>query len=136
MSFMVAAIITVGLMIASAMMLSLPLVRVVYFAGTIAVMSAALSGLAVGLGALFPNFKEENPSKIVSGFGGTLCLVLSFTYNTAMVTLLAVPDVFKVTKRPFPFPWWFTPTIAALLSIAMIVVPMFLATRRVKSLEM
>ena len=39
-------------------------------------MSAALSGLAVGLGALFPNFKEDNPSKIVSGFGGTLCLVV------------------------------------------------------------
>ena len=41
-------------------------------------MSGALCGLAVGLGALFPNFKEDNPSKIVSGFGGTLCLVASF----------------------------------------------------------
>jgi ABC-2 type transport system permease protein len=135
MSFVIAAIITVGLMIASAMMLSLPFGRVVYFAVTIALMSAALSGLAVGIGAVFPNFKEENPSKIVSGFGGTLCLVMSFLYNTAMVALLAVPDVFRVTKRLFPFPVWFTPMIAALLSIAMVVVPMFLATKRVKNLE-
>jgi ABC-2 type transport system permease protein len=48
------------------------------------------SGLAVGLGALFPNFKEDNPSKIVSGFGGTFCLVLSFLYIVAAVTLLAL----------------------------------------------
>lgn len=135
MSFLVAAFITVMLMIASAMMLSLPLGRVIYFAVTIGVMSAALSGVAVGLGALFPNFKEENPSKIVSSFGGTLCLVLSFIYNTAMVTLLAVPDVFRVTKRPFPFPVWFTPAIATIISAVMIFVPMFLATRRVKNLE-
>lgn len=135
MSFLISAIITVGLMIASAHMLSLPLTRVVFFAFTIALMSAALSGVAVGLGALFPNFKEENPSKIVSSFGGTLCLVLSFIYNAAMVALLAVPDVFRVTKRPFPFPYWFTPTIALVISVTMIVAPMFLATRRVKNLE-
>ena len=135
MSFLVSALITVALMIASAMMLSLPLARVTYFAFTIALMSAALSGLAVGLGALFPNFKEENPSKIVSSFGGTLCLVLSFLYNASMVALLAVPDVFRVTKRQFPFPYWFTPTIALVMSVTMIVAPMFLATRRVKNLE-
>ena len=136
MSFLVSAGITVILMIASAMMLNLPAWKVIYFAVTIALMSAALSGLSVGLGALFPNFKEENPSKIVSSFGGTLCLVLSFVYNTAVVALLAIPELFRVTKRPFIFPPWFTPTIAALISILLLVVPMFLATRRVKSLEM
>ena len=57
-------------------------------------MSATLSGLAVGLGALFPNFKEDNPSKIVSGFGGTLCLVASFLYITLFVVLAvaAMPE--------------------------------------------
>ena len=54
-------------------------------------MSAALCGLSVGLGALFPNFKEDNPSKIVSGFGGTLCLVASFVYIVLFITLLAFP---------------------------------------------
>jgi len=37
----------------------------------------------------YPNFKEENPSKIVSGFGGTFCLVLSFLYILGSVVLLA-----------------------------------------------
>jgi ABC-2 type transport system permease protein len=135
-SFIVSSSITVVLMIASAMMLHLPVLRVCFFAGTIAAMSAALSGLAVGLGALFPNFKEENPSKIVSSFGGTLCLVISFVYNAAIVALLAVPDLFRVTKRDFPLPDWMTPVFAALISGFMIGLPMILATKRVKSLEM
>jgi ABC-2 type transport system permease protein len=135
-SFLVSSSITVLLMIASAMMLHLPVLRVLFFAVTICGMSAALSGLAVGLGALFPNFKEENPSKIVSSFGGTLCLVISFVYNAAIVALLATPDLFRVTKREFPFPPWFTPAVAALVSAVMIGLPMILATKRVKSLEM
>jgi ABC-2 type transport system permease protein len=39
--------------------------------------SIGLSGLSVGMGALFPSFGERNPSRIVSGFGGTLTLILS-----------------------------------------------------------
>jgi len=35
-------------------------------------MCFSLISLCVGLGALFPNFKEDNPAQIVSGFGGTL----------------------------------------------------------------
>lgn len=136
MSFIVASVTTVSLMIVSSVMLRLPWGRVVYFAGTIGLMSAALSGLAVGFGALFPNFKEDNPSKIVSSFGGTLCLVISFGYNACMVMLLALPEIFAVTKRAFPFPWWFTPAIAFVMSGVLIAVPMFLATRRVKNLEM
>ena len=134
-SFIASALITVTLMTASALMLHLPWWRVLYFAVTILLMSAGLCGLAAGLGALFPNFKEENPSKIVSSFGGTLCLVISFAFNTAIVALLAVPELFHATGRAFPLPRWFTPGVALLISLAMTLVPMFLALRRVKNLE-
>ena len=134
-SFIASALITVALMIASALMLHLAWTRVLYFAATILLMSAALCGLSAGLGALFPNFKEENPSKIVSSFGGTLCLVISFAYNTAIVALLAVPELFQVTGRAFPLPRWCTPALALAISIAVAFVPMFLAVRRVKNLE-
>jgi ABC-2 type transport system permease protein len=135
-SFIVSSSITIVLIIASALTLNLPWTRVVFFAFAIGMMSASLSGLAVGLGALFPDFKEENPSKIVSSFGGTLCLVISFIYNTAVVTLLALPDIMRVTKRHLPVPDWLTPAIALLVSVAMIAIPMKLAHRRVKNLEM
>ena len=135
-SFNVSSSITIVLIIASALTLNLPWTRVVFFAVAIGMMSASLSGLAVGLGALFPDFKEENPSKIVSSFGGTLCLVISFIYNTTVVTLLALPDIMRVTKRHLPVPDWLTPAIAMLVSVAMITIPMKLAHRRVKNLEM
>lgn len=85
-----ALIVTVGLMILSCTMLKLPWHRTIYLTGIIAVMTFVLTGLAIGLGALYPNFKEDNPSKIVSGFGGTFCLVLSFIYIVGSITLLAV----------------------------------------------
>ncbi len=83
-------VVTLGLMFLSCRMLNLPLDRTVFFSGVITVMTFTLTGLAVGLGALYPNFKEDNPSKIVSGFGGTLCLVLSFGYIVFSVVTLAL----------------------------------------------
>lgn len=83
-------IITLGLITLSCKMLKLPIDRTLYFAVAIFVMTLALNGLATGLGVLYPNFREENPSKIVSGFGGTFCLVLSFLYIVGSVALLAV----------------------------------------------
>ncbi|MFH1776409.1 MAG: hypothetical protein ABH952_02455, partial [Candidatus Omnitrophota bacterium] len=35
------------------------------------IMTITLVAMAVGLGAVFPNFRQENPAQIVSGFGGT-----------------------------------------------------------------
>ena len=134
-SFITSGIMTVALMSASSTILHLGWTRTVFFSATILLMSASLSGLAAGLGALFPDFKEENPSKIVSSFGGTLCLVISFVFNTAIVALLAVPDMLIVTGRPLPIPLWLTPLIVIILCIAVAVIPMILALRRVKSLE-
>jgi ABC-2 type transport system permease protein len=83
-------VLTVGLITLSCQMLTLEWNRTLYLMGATAVMAVALNGLAVGLGALYPNFKEDNPSKIVSGFGGTFCLVASFLYIVGSVVLLAV----------------------------------------------
>ena len=82
--------VAVGLILLSCHMLQMTMDRALYLAAIIAVMTFTLAGLAMGLGAIFPNFREDNPTKIVSGFGGTLCLVLSFLYIVGSVTLLAV----------------------------------------------
>ena len=134
-SFITSAIITVALMAVSSTILHLGWSRTAYFAATILLMSASLSGLAAGLGALFPDFKEENPSKIVSSFGGTLCLVISFVFNTAIVALLATPEMLAVMGHPLPIPRWLAPLVALAICLAVAVIPMFLALRRVKSLE-
>jgi ABC-2 type transport system permease protein len=87
-SSMLSLVVTVGLVTLSCYLLKMPWSDVAFFGAVITVMTFALNGLAVGLGVLYPNLKEANPGKIVSGFGGTLCLVLSFLYILASVLLL------------------------------------------------
>ena len=50
-----------------------------------------LSGIAVGLGARLPNLREQSPSRIAAGFGGTLNLVLSALYIVCVLILLPLP---------------------------------------------
>ena len=82
--------VAVCLILLSCHMLQMPMERTLYLGIIIATMTITLTALAMGLGAIFPNFREDNPTKIVSGFGGTLCLVLSFLYIVGSVALLAV----------------------------------------------
>ncbi len=80
---------TLGLTLLSGHLLGLEWPRQLNFAAAITVMTFTLNAIAVGLGALYPNFRETNPSKIVSGFGGTFCLVISFLYILVSVVTLA-----------------------------------------------
>jgi len=50
-----------------------------------------LAAIAVGLGACIPNLRAISPSKIASGFGGTLNLVLSALYIIFIVGIAAGP---------------------------------------------
>ena len=50
-----------------------------------------LAAIAVGLGACIPNMRAISPSKIASGFGGTLNLVLSAVYIIFIVVIAAGP---------------------------------------------
>ncbi|MEI6807201.1 MAG: hypothetical protein WCN95_00625 [bacterium] len=43
-------------------------------------LSIAVSGMSTGIGAVFLDLKERNPAAIVSGFGGTLNLVMSLGF--------------------------------------------------------
>jgi len=135
MSALSAMAITVSLMVASSLILRLAFEKALYFSVSIALMSLTLSGLAAGLGALFPNFKEDNPSKIVSGFGGTLCLVVSFIYITLFVALAAFPAVRKVMNIPQAVPDAVPTGLAIGLSVLVLFVPLLTAFRRVKNLE-
>ncbi len=87
-SSLLSLVVTVGLVTLSCYLLKMVWSDVAFFGAVITVMTFALNGLAVGLGVLYPNLREANPGKIVSGFGGTLCLVVSFLYILASVVML------------------------------------------------
>ncbi len=95
-------LVTLPLIVLSCRMLLMEWNLVLYFCGVVTLMTFALNALAVGLGSLFPNMREENPGKIVSGFGGTFCLVLSFAYVVGSVALLAVGVPSGRDREPGP----------------------------------
>ena len=80
-----------GLVLVSDLMLLMPLWTVLLHLLTVAVLSAGLSGLSVGLGSCMPNFRESDPSKIAAGFGGTLNLVAGLLFLLLVLGLMAAP---------------------------------------------
>lgn len=99
-----------------------------------------LSGLSVGLGTLYPNFAEDNPSKIVAGFGGTLNLVLSLGFVLAVMAVQAVPTLVRLREGGGALPdssTWVVGTMAAILalSLAASLIPMAFALKAIRRLE-
>jgi ABC-2 type transport system permease protein len=79
---------------------------------TVIILSGGLSGLSVGLGAMLPNFRETDPSKIAVGFGGTLNLIAGLMYLLLTIGIMALPyHVHIVLKTdegdPFRIHWVF-----------------------------
>lgn len=90
------AILTTGLVLVSSLTISLPWHRVALFVFAICMLSFGLTALALALGTLLPNFREPNPARIVSGFGGTLCLIGSFLYILCCMTVMVFPAVMEM----------------------------------------
>jgi ABC-2 type transport system permease protein len=66
------------------------------------ILCLGLSGIAVGLGARFPNLREQSPARIAAGFGGTLNLVISTLYILVVVLLTALPCHFYLATQTSP----------------------------------
>lgn len=133
-----ALLLALPLVVLSTHLLQLGWARMVFFSVDIVLMTLTLNALATGLGALYPNFRETNPSKIVSGFGGTLTLIISFGYILGAVVLLAVGS---------PWSWrgevgflWVRAAIAwplfVLMSLVVGILPYRLGQRHVARLEL
>lgn len=55
------------------------------------VSSFTLIGVIIGLGAWFPNFRNDNPSRIIAGVGGTFALIISLLYVGFLAIVLGFP---------------------------------------------
>ena len=128
-------VLTLPLVVISSCLLKLSWERVTFFSSVIIVMTFSLNGLAAGLGVLYPNLKESNPTKIVSGFGGTFCLVLSFLYILGTVMILGFGSAEMAISAP-------SQTLAAssiggfiVLSLIIGWLPLRLGLRRLRYIE-
>lgn len=140
--------ITLTLTLLSSYMLHLPSWQTMMFAATVVLMSFALCGTAVGIGALFPNFgtgstamrRDDNPAKIVSGFGGTFCFVISIVYLVIVISIEALPMYYQwlipgwadVDRTWIILAAWL---IVSILSAIVTAIPMSLALKKVETME-
>ncbi len=83
------------LSIASTMILGARPFLVVVSSLTALGLSLAISGLAVGMGAIYPDFKADNASRVAAGPAGMLFMVLS-TLLTFLVVVLEIAPVWLV----------------------------------------
>jgi ABC-2 type transport system permease protein len=104
-----------------------------------ATMSAAFCALATGLGAIFMNLRQSNPMVIISGFGGTLNLVLSLVYMiAAILPFAALYHWFYIGRVPaqvLRYGLWAAGVWLAMLTLAATVVPLALARRSLRQRE-
>ena len=139
-SFAISLAISEVLIVISNLMLSTPREIRMLHAVTVAFVCMALSAMSVGLSAIYPNLKEDNPSKIVSGFGGTLNLILSLGYVVLVVVLEAVPCHLyfaNVIDEP-ELKFWvgIGVGVVVLITAAAVVIPLWLGVRAIRRMEL
>lgn len=67
--------------------------------------SWVLTALAVGLGAAYPNFNEDNPARIAVGLGGTLNFFASALTVLGLICVEAAPYIVYATGPPREILW-------------------------------
>jgi ABC-2 type transport system permease protein len=91
------------LILISDLMLQIDMIVVLVHQFTCLLLCLGLASIAVGLGAMMPDFRETSPSKIAAGFGGTLNLVLSAVYIIVIIVLTALPCHFYLIADKTPW---------------------------------
>ncbi|MBU0717158.1 MAG: hypothetical protein KJ749_02835, partial [Planctomycetes bacterium] len=79
-----------GAMVLAAITLKLHIVWALAHVGVIIAVSVGLCGLAVGIGARFPMFKERKIARIANGLGGTINLLISIALVAVVLILIGV----------------------------------------------
>jgi ABC-2 type transport system permease protein len=107
---------------------------------TIALMTLALAGLALGFGTMFPQFDTENAAQIPTSFGGLLFMMTSVTVIGGVVVLEARPVYRYLSARAFGGSAAITEMLmgfglAAGLCLAATCIPIRVALRRLNEIE-
>jgi ABC-2 type transport system permease protein len=137
----VLALLMTTLVCLSGISLGMPVRRMLFFSLAMMMMSYGLTALSLSLGALLPNFREANPARIVSGFGGTVCLISSFVYILLGMAAVLIPSWSSLsplaTSSPPADGRMETLSLGILLCLSALAggVPYLFAKRRTKNLD-
>ncbi len=105
--------------------------------------TCALTALALGFGALYPNYETENVAEIPTSFGGLLFMMAAVIYLGGVVVLEAWPVYLYLASRfrggeaeVSAMPLALGVAGAAALTAAAVVLPLWAGMRRVQRLEL
>jgi ABC-2 type transport system permease protein len=107
---------------------------------TIAMMTIALCGMALGFGTLFPQFETENAAQIPTSFGGLMFMIASVGLIAGVVVLEARPVYGYLSAKLYGTPTSMTDMVfgfglAALLCVVATIIPIRVAKRRLEAVE-
>lgn len=90
-NFFVVLILGEILVLGTNLFLALDSTVIMLSTAVIFILSIGITFINIGIGAIFPEFTESNPSKIASGFGGIIAAIFSLTYVGISMGILAGP---------------------------------------------
>lgn len=134
-------LLALGLVFLSNSMLAMETAFMVSQIAIVFVASAALAALAVGLGAAFPDFNAQSPSRVVSGFGGTLTLVIASSY-VIFLTVLQGMTAFRWARTlrrgtdHHTTTFWVCAGLGLLVSAVAVAAPLWWGARHLKRAEL
>jgi ABC-2 type transport system permease protein len=107
---------------------------------TIAMMTIALCGMALGFGTLFPQFETENAAQIPTSFGGLMFMITSVGLIAGVVVLEARPVYNYLSAKLYGTPTSMTDMLlgfgaAAVLCTVATIIPVRIAMRRLEAVE-
>ena len=104
--------------------------------------TCALTALALGFGALYPNFETENVAEIPTSFGGLLFMMSAVLYLGGVVVMEAWPVYLFLASRlrDGEAEVGIVPTVlgvagAAALTVLAVVLPLWAGIRRIRTVE-
>jgi len=108
---------------------------------TIILLTLAISAMALGFGALFPQFDTENAAQIPTSYGGLVFMMSTIALLAAVIVIEAVPvsTYLRASFRgePITFNVWMIGAFAAVVLIcaAATIIPIVVGLRRMEQFE-
>lgn len=127
-------VLTNTLLEASPFMMTLSISTTVLF-------TLAISGMALGFGALFPQFDTENAAQIPTSFGGLVFMMTTVTLLGLVIVVEAVPVVSYLRARQAGADSAFTPELGVALAVVVAVcatatiLPLRIGLKRMTEME-
>ncbi|RJQ60436.1 MAG: hypothetical protein C4530_07600, partial [Desulfobacteraceae bacterium] len=108
--FLPSLVLTECLIIATNLLLRVTLPMMILSTATILFLVPGVIALAVGIGAVYPDFRSENPAQAVTGYGGLLYMLLA----AGLIVIVIVSEAYPVynlvaagiqKRNPAPHEW-------------------------------